>query len=101
MSAVDHFRPEMVLAQIMFRRRPSKDCTSCCNSRSTTFHRSTGSSWLTFPPSRTCTSLGSEKGQLTSLQTPHILDTNCLDVYLQVDATKRAKTNGHRHDFFP
>ncbi|MED6269115.1 hypothetical protein CHARACLAT_029898 [Characodon lateralis] len=40
-----------------------------------------GSSGLTFPPSRT---YKSGKGHLTSLQTPHILHTNCLEFYLQV-----------------
>ncbi|MED6234784.1 hypothetical protein ATANTOWER_001229 [Ataeniobius toweri] len=42
---------------------------------------------LNFPPSQTCIGLRSEKGQLASLQTPHILDTNCSDFYLQVAAT--------------
>ena len=36
-----------------------------------------GSLELTFPPSRTCTGPGSGKGQQKSLQTPHILVTNC------------------------
>ena len=36
-----------------------------------------GSLELTFPPSRTCTGSGSGKGQQKSLQTPHILVTNC------------------------
>ncbi|MEQ2272970.1 hypothetical protein XENORESO_018674 [Xenotaenia resolanae] len=44
---------------------------------------------MTFPPSRTCTGLKSGKVQLTSLQTPHILDTNCLGFYLQVGTTAR------------
>ncbi|MEQ2286153.1 hypothetical protein AMECASPLE_039291 [Ameca splendens] len=42
------------------------------------------SSGLTFPPSRTYTGLGSGKGQLKLLQTPHTLHINCLGFYLQV-----------------
>ncbi|XP_047246277.1 uncharacterized protein LOC124883284 [Girardinichthys multiradiatus] len=48
-----------------------------------------GSSMLTFPPSRTCTGLASQKRQPVSLQTPHILDINGLDFYLQVDGSER------------
>ncbi|MEQ2289958.1 hypothetical protein AMECASPLE_038560 [Ameca splendens] len=48
-----------------------------------------GSSGLTSPPSNSCTCLGSGKGQLSSLQTPHILDTNCSNFYLQVSASER------------
>ncbi|MEQ2300010.1 hypothetical protein AMECASPLE_020843 [Ameca splendens] len=44
------------------------------------------SSGLTFPPSRTCTSLGSENK--ASLQTPHIMVTGCLDFNLQSGATE-------------
>ncbi|MEQ2214745.1 hypothetical protein XENOCAPTIV_018605 [Xenoophorus captivus] len=44
---------------------------------------------MTFPLSRTYTDLGSGKGQLKSLQTPHTLHINCLDCYLQVGATER------------
>ncbi|MEQ2233814.1 hypothetical protein ILYODFUR_025634 [Ilyodon furcidens] len=62
------------------------------------------SSRLTFPSSRTCTGLGSEKvQQLTSLQIPHILGTKVLDFYLQVCTTERylQKNSHHRDSFFP
>lgn len=38
----------------------------------------------TFSPSRTFSGLGSGKVLLTTVQTPHILDTNCLDSDLEV-----------------
>lgn len=43
-------------------------------------------STTTLPSSRTCTFLGSKKGQPTSSQTPLMLDTNCLYFCLQVGA---------------
>ncbi|KAK5619354.1 hypothetical protein CRENBAI_011905 [Crenichthys baileyi] len=52
-----------------------------CNQQSGLQRESSG---MTFPPSRTFTGQGSGEGQLTSLQTPHTLHTNCLGFYLQV-----------------
>lgn len=41
-----------------------------------------GSPGLNLSESRACTCLGSGKGHMTSRQTPHILDTNYLNLYL-------------------